>query len=394
MSTLVLPRSLLALALLSSACSSEPAIGELGSGGMSAAGSGGGPTTSGGTAGLAGGGSSAGTSGDGPGGTSGSGGAAGSSGSAGTGGSAGSAGTGGAGDADPVAPRPLAVDPLTACNCELDFSPLDLDPDADVSSSPTHAGDTQHMKVDPSKPMQGKLAVVLGGIGGGPGPGGIYGYAVSRGFHAFMVATQTNESSAPDEYKDSQDPEDNRQVGDARLEAWDGTDRVSWLDVQRPGSVEHRTELALAHAAEQDPGGDWGWYLNSDGSVRWTDVILVGYSFGSQTIAMVSKYKRFGRALITSGPTDEGFPSATWITEPSVTPLERMFVMVGSSDIGDKIETVQAAGWLGDPLDVNAGALGPFTANILVLVGQGHSEMCAGDGGDWAAICDYGFGVK
>jgi len=108
----------------------------------------------------------------------------------------------------------------------------------------------------------------------------------------------------------------------------------------------------------------------------------------------ISKYKRIGRALITSGPTDEDFPNATWITQPSATPMDRMFVMVGSSDVGDKIETVQAAGWLGDPFNVNAGDQGPFTANILVLVGQGHSEMCAGNGGDWAGICDYGFGVK
>jgi hypothetical protein len=250
------------------------------------------------------------------------------------------------------------------------------------------------MKVDTSKPMQGKLAIVLGGIGGGPGPGGIFGYAVGKGFHGFMVATQTNESSAPDEYKDSTDPEDNRQVGDARLEAWDGTDRVTWLDVKRPDSVERRTELALAHAATEDPGGDWGWYLNADGSVRWTDVILIGYSFGSQTIAMVSKYKRFGHALITSGPTDEDFPMATWISEPSATPMDRMYALVGSDNLGDYVETMQNAGWLGDPENVNDGDAGPFMGHIMILGGQGHSEMCAGNGGGWAPVCDYGLGVK
>ena len=43
--------------------------------------------------------------------------------------------------------------------------------------------------------MQGKLVIVLGGIGGGPGPGGIYGFAISRGFHAFLVATQNADGS-------------------------------------------------------------------------------------------------------------------------------------------------------------------------------------------------------
>jgi hypothetical protein len=49
---------------------------------------------------------------------------------------------------------------------------------------------------------------------------------------------------------------------------------------------------------------------------------------------------------------------------------------------------------LGDPLNVHSGD-GPAlytppykAANILVLVGQGHSEMCAGGGGSWKGICD------
>src|SRR6267378_3630980 len=98
--------------------------------------------------------------------------------------------------------------------------------------------------------MQGKLVIVLGGIGGGPGPGGIYGYAISKGFHGFLVATQSAVSSAPAMYKDAiktdpMDPEANRQVGDARMEAWDGVDRVGWLDVKPPDGIVRRTELAL-----------------------------------------------------------------------------------------------------------------------------------------------------
>lgn len=324
-----------------------------------------------------------------------------------TGGSAGSAGAGGGNNngSDTPAARPLMVDAAGSCECELKFSAKSLDPMGDTSTSPTHAGDQQAMKFDASKPTKGKLAIVLGGIGGGPGPGGIYGYAIGKGYHAFLVATQTNESGAPDEFKDKDDVESNRQVGDARMEAWDGTDRVAWLDVKRPDSIERRTELALKHAQEMDPGADWAYYLNEDGSVRWSDVVMVGYSFGSQTIAMVAKYVRFSRAIVTSGPTDEGFPKATWLAQPSATPLERMYVMVGaqadyppaSGDVGDKIDTVKAAGWLGEPLNVHSGdAPALYTppykaANILVLVGQGHSEMCAGDGGNWKGICDYAF---
>jgi hypothetical protein len=342
------------------------------------------------------------------------GGAIGTGGTRATGGAAGTAGTLDGGedhapdsgmDTPPV--RPLLVDPQKACNCELKFSAKSLDPAAGSSGNDTHAGDPQSMKVDPTKKMQGKLVIVLGGIGGGPGPGGIYGYAISRGFHAFLVATQTATSSAPDQYKNAiktnpMDAEANRQVGDARMEAWDGVDRVSWLDVKAPDSIARRTELALKHAQAMDAGGDWIYYHNADGSVRWSDVFMVGYSFGSQTIAMDAKYVRFGRVLTTSGPQDEGFPNAAWIQHPSATPPDRMYMMVGgtadyppaSGDVGNKIDTVRAAGWIGDIANVHPGAAGPFGhAHLLVLVGQGHSEMCAGDGGTWKAICDYGFGI-
>ncbi|HXI56421.1 MAG TPA: hypothetical protein VNO55_10200 [Polyangia bacterium] len=307
--------------------------------------------------------------------------------------------------------RPLKVDPSTSCKCELGFSATSLDPLAGTSKSDTHAGDAQHMKVDVTKKLQGKLVITLGGIGGGPGTGGIYGYAINRGYHAFMVATQTAISSAPAQYKNVNTPEANRQVADARMEAWDGVDRVDWLEIKPPDSIVNRTQHALKNAMAKDPGGDWGYFLNTDGTVRWSDVIMVGYSFGAQTIAMVSKYVRFSRVLATSGPVDEGFPGAAWITQQrSATPVDRLFMMVGgaadyppaSGNVDIKIDTVLHAGWPMAITNVHPGDLGPFATNPheIVLVGSGpgapggHSEFCAGDGGGWKAICDYGFGVK
>src|SRR5687767_10782082 len=163
MPSLALRSSLVALGLFGAACSSEaPAPGvpapatSAGAGGMISGGSGGSATTPGGAAGQAATGGATVSAGAGGGSGAGAGGGGGAAGAAGNGGS------GGAVDLDPVAPRPLAVDPNTACNCELDFTAIELDPLADSSTSPTHAGDTQHMKVDPTKPMQGKLAIVLG----------------------------------------------------------------------------------------------------------------------------------------------------------------------------------------------------------------------------------------
>src|SRR5258705_434831 len=101
---------------------------------------------------------------------------------------------------------------LTMLGCLVDESTGHAPPV--TSGNDTHANDQQSMRVDTTKKTQGKLVIVLGGIGGGPGPGGIYGYAISKGFHGFLVATQSAVSSAPAIYKDAiktdpMDPEAN-----------------------------------------------------------------------------------------------------------------------------------------------------------------------------------------
>jgi len=310
------------------------------------------------------------------------------------------------------------VDPSKSCKCDIKFSATSVDPDAGKSTTDTHATDTQVMFVDTSKPMQGKLVICIGGIGGGPGGGGIEGFAKNMGFHVFLVATQTAISGAPDSYKQTlktnpMDPEANRQVGDGRMEAFDGKDRVSWLDIQPPDSIVNRTEHALQHAMTADPGGDWGYYLNADGSVRWTDVYMVGYSFGSQTIAMDAKYVRFGRVIATSGPQDEGFPNATWISAPSATPVDRMYMAVGftmpypstatnDNEVMGMLTTVKNAGWPGTPFNVIPEQVGPFMdSHELTMVGSdqhspgGHTVFCNNDSlNGWMAPCKYLFGLK
>jgi hypothetical protein len=346
---------------------------------------------------------------------------------AGTGGGVGSSGSGGGtsagaagSDTDPPAPRPLMVNPATSCKCDIKFSAVSVDPDAGKSTTDTHATDDQVMFVDTSKTMQGKLVICIGGIGGGPGGGGIEGFAKNAGFHVFLVATQTAISGAPQQYKTTlatnpMDPEANRQVGDGRMEAWDGKDRVDWLDIQPPDSIVNRTQHALEHAMTADPGGDWGYYLNADGTVRWTDVYMVGYSFGSQTIAMDSKYVRFGRVVATSGPQDEGFPNATWISQPSATPVDRLYMAVGftqpypstaanDNEVMGMLVTVKDAGWPSTiaPVNVVPEGMGPFMGtHELAMVGSdqhspgGHTVFCNNDTmSGWLAPCKYLFGVE
>ena len=316
-----------------------------------------------------------------------------------TNGGAPAVGGGSSSGADTPPVRPLKIDKALAKNKQFTFTAKQLDPMAGTSKEDTFADAQEYGSVNTQKTVVGKLVMTLGGIGNCCGQGGIGGFAAGLGFHHLAIAMQTKISSAPDEYKKIAEAmrtdEVNRQMGDGRMEAWDGKDRVSWLTINEHDSFAYRAALGLKYMQVQDPGGDWEYFLNADGTVRWSDVYLVGYSYGSQTLAVVAKYVRIGRGIATSGPEDEDFPNALWIKAPSATPLDRMYGLFGSTNVGNKVETTQHAGWLGEPLTVASGAAaGTFgTSHLLILTGQGHSEFCAGDGGPWKALCQYAFGV-
>lgn len=327
---------------------------------------------------------------------------AGMTGTAGTAPAGGSAGAGGGGNnngMDTPPSRPLMVNPAAAANKQISFTAKQLDPMAGTSPTDTNAGAQEHGYVNTNKPLKGKLAMTLGGIGTCCGQGGIGGFAQGLGFHELAIAMQTKISSAPDEFKKVPEAmrtdEQNRQMGDGRMEAFDGKDRVTWLDINVHDSLQYRTVLALKYLQQQDPGGDWVYFLNPDDTVRWSDVYFVGYSYGSQTLAVIAKYVRIGRGIATSGPVDEGFPNATWIKAPSVTPPERMIGLFGSENLDTKVQTTTAAGWLGPPVSVNANATlaDLMMGHLFILQGEGHGEFCAGDGGKWKALCTYAFGV-
>jgi hypothetical protein len=326
----------------------------------------------------------------------------GSGGAAGTGtagaGTVGMAPDGGAGETDPPELRPINV----------------------MGTGVSKIG---QLSLNKSKPIMGKLILLLGGICGGTGAGGIESFINNYGFHVYAPATQTcvNGGNVPQKYKDAlktnpDDPEANRQVGDARTELWDGVDRVDWVTVAKGASIAEETVAALKQGMTQDPGGDWGYFLNADGSLRTTDVWVVGYSWGSQTWGMISSYVRFGRVICTSGPQAEGFPNGTWITHPSATPSDRKFTLLGFNQpypsmdkldtapntVTSMIDTTTKAMWVGPPKNVMPGDMGPFTgAHQIVMVGSnahspgGHTIFCTGDPmNGWTALCKYVFNVQ
>ena len=310
--------------------------------------------------------------------------------------SVGSAGSATSGGDDPKAPRPINVVPGPAYNGTFNG---------------------QNMYVNKSKPIAGKLVLLLGGICTGTGAGGFESFVRQNGFHIFAPKTQTCVTSAPDKYvqaiKTAPDDKDaNRQVADARVELWDGVDRVDWVTVAKGESILEETIAAIQHGVSEDPGGDWGYFLNADGTLRTTDVWVVGYSWGSQSWAMISAYVRFGRVILTSGPVAEGFPNAEWMTHPPATgtPGDRKYMLVdlpspypaaGAGNM-DKFTNAIKGGFTGMVTSVTPNGMGTYTADqhMFAMIGSnntspgGHTVFCNDNPmNGWLPVCNHVLGL-
>jgi hypothetical protein len=405
-----------ALAIAFAACSNEPTKvnngGTAGSPGVAGtsppttgtAGSGAGGMDTSGTAGTG----SSGTAGTGSPGTAGSLGVAGTSppitGTAGTGsGTAGAGGTGGgaagtagaggaagggAAGATATGDTPPWRDMMASDGMRhnVRFTAMQADPDnAAMMDGASHPGSQQIAEVDASKPLKKKLCVVLPGIGNGPGQG-IGDWAAGQGYHVFQVAYANAISEAANGDTNPDTP------GNTRMNQFDGAGRTpSNANTKRFDSIEGRLIKGIQYLVEHDPGADWGWFLNKDGTMRWSDGCFIGYSYGASHLAVIGRFVRLGLGVSVSGPQSEGHPDASWIKMPSATPVERLWAMWGSqdepapTDPGFKSHyttTTMLLGYVGDVVHTTVGgALGtpPLMGSHRISVdGQGHTEFCAG----------------
>jgi len=289
----------------------------------------------------------------------------------------------GAGDAGSAPPQPGAGPQVDRSNPQLhtfSFLPSDADPGArDRNLRQSAFLDTRAPKI------QGKLVVTLSGVNGGPGPAGVARFAASVGFHAFMVAYKNDINPST-----QNDPDF---FGNFRLEAFDAMDRTPRVNVQRPDCVEVRVAKALVHLAKEHPGGDWDYYLDEKGEVRWPDVIFAGHSHGASSAAAYATIRPIHRSISMAGPRDTTPVVATWLSAPSVTPADRMFGFTGTGDgqHQDHLEAFQTRGLPGEVVDVGR-AEPPYGNSRRLLYQGGHGG--AADCNRYQAACRYMFGVE
>ncbi|HYO93550.1 MAG TPA: hypothetical protein VER33_03515, partial [Polyangiaceae bacterium] len=305
--------------------------------------------------------------------------------------SGGSGGSGAAGDLVP--PRPLNVTAAKARH-QHTFTAKAADPGVSFNDN------SQIAVVDNrAATLMGKLVLPFGGVGSNQGVlGGAGEFCARRGFHVLGIAAFQDYNIVLG---------DAAFYGDARRQVFEGVQRTrlgAFADIQMSvaDGVAQRTQKALQYLHAQFPAEDWGYYLQADGSVRWSDVIFTGMSHGASNAARFAMLVRAARVVSTAGPRDNacarvdlmscGGIVASWFDEAPRTPIERFFAITGNTDDQhtQHLFAMEKLGYVGRPTNVN-GAQPPYGQSHRLVANGGHTDFCGQ--ASYATACNYLFNV-
>lgn len=228
--------------------------------------------------------------------------------------------------ADPDFPDVDVSDPQLY---EFELDPQELDPTTDDALA------LQYAHLDTRAEPLGKLVFFLSGYTNTPAAWRNFGvHLAGYGFHVVEphYANDWTCDGSPDCSTNT------------RWEALIGEDHSPVIDISRADSAEGRVVAILEHLDTVHPGGDWGFYLDGAGGIRYEHVIIAGISHGASSSGLFATRRPFSRAVMHSG----GWWS---VDETTMTPVDLMF---GLSHIADEqhsghLDAWEAAGLPGAP---------------------------------------------
>jgi len=245
-----------------------------------------------------------------------------------------------------------------------------------------------------AKTMLGKLVVDIG-----VNSGGYVSYLAKRGYHS--IGAPCGSCAAPN---------------------LDGNrDTVGTCRVGEFMNTEMSVKTKLASLQQTYPEEDWGYFLNADGSVRWSDVAITGMSHGATTAAVAGRVvHRMWRVVSRSGPRDDtcGNPGGTctlplttpsyntacmpakiasWLDAKPQTPIERFYGIVGTTDVecGDIMFDMHYAQYPGVPTLFNVAGAVLTGTNQFFSTDGGHLDFLNGFPRPMNvdAVLDIAFGI-
>lgn len=121
-----------------------------------------------------------------------------------------------------------------------------------------------------------------------------------------------------------------------RRERLFGEPQTELIDVDEANSVVNRVEALLAFLVAVYPEERWGRYLDADGGINWSRVVVAGHSQGAGHAAYLSKQFRLGGVMMLAGPGDfvQDFGPAPWLELPAETSPSRLFALTHLQDPG------------------------------------------------------------
>jgi hypothetical protein len=250
---------------------------------------------------------------------------------------------GGGADRDGAVPRPGPdVDRSDPMLHEHTIDPSDIDP------AVRDYVEDQFAQLDTRSEPIGRLVFFLPGANNPPGAWRDHGrWLAGRGFHVVIPHYNNAWGSAC-----------SGMGGDCnvntRWEALTGEDVSGAIEASRADSAEGRVIRMLEHLTTEHPGGDWGYYLDDAGGLRYDHVIIAGISHGATSAGLFAWRRPFFRAVMHSG----GFGGED--ADPA-TPRSEHY---GLSHTGDEqhaahLDSWERAGLVGAATDVD-GASPPY----------------------------------
>lgn len=273
-----------------------------------------------------------------------------------------------------------AVDDAASNNDAVDASHAGWGGSLDITAPPgqhVHTVNGINAGVDTRAKPLGKLVVELG-----VDSGSYASWAGKRGFHVMGVKSfhcpHILDWTFGVDY-----------AGDCRANAFDGLPHGTEANVDVAHSIATQVRTGLIDFQAQFPDERWGFFLNADGTVRWSDVIVTGYSYGATLAARIGSMVRVDRVVARTtirdnscgtaqapGPDPNAPPStyydpactkvARWLGEPHATPIDRYFSFTQtlSPEFGDGM-------FSGDFMHL-IGPVVPLTGASAFNIGQSH----------------------
>jgi hypothetical protein len=258
------------------------------------------------------------------------------------------------------------------------FKPDQADPQASLALA------NQNAYLDTRVESRGKLVVFLHGAGepSSCGGGALATLVAGWGFHWLgpCYVSSYGVGNCGDD------------IAGCRLEAFEGVDHHALIDIDVPNSIEGRVVAGLEYLQEQNPQGDWQYFIDGD-KPRWSQIVVSGSSHGASSSGLIGMHRTLQRVVMLAGPLDT---DQAWLEGTPMTPIERYF---GFTHTGDEqhsghLAAFAALGLPGTPSVVD-GAEPPYASSHRLVssraTGNGHNAVSDGNIEDYHPVFEYLF---